>query len=120
MTQSYAHVLDGRRRGHQLPAARDELVDALALEQHDPRPAAVLDDRPEPGVAERPAAVAAREALARAVDVEVTDPAAEQVGDHRRLGDVLDRVAARLAVGLRGADEPAARPLADRVAGDAG
>ena len=119
MAELHTHILDRRRRGHQLPAAGDELVDALLLEQDDPRPAAVLHDRPEPRVAERPAPVAAREPLARPVDVGVAHPAAEQRGDHRGLRDVLDRIAPRLGVGLRGADEAAARPLADRVAGHA-
>ena len=40
-------LVDRRGRGHQLPAARDELVDGVALAQDDPRPPAVLDDGAE-------------------------------------------------------------------------
>jgi len=119
VVQAHAHLVDRRRRGHELPAARHQLVDPVALAQDDPRPPAVLDDRAERGVAQRPRAVTAREALRGAVDVGVPHPAREQLGDDGGLGDVLDGVDARLAVGLRGADQPPPRPLPDRGAGDA-
>ena len=70
-------------------------------------------------VRQRPRPVLLGQPLARAVDVDVPHAAGEQLRHHGRLVDVLDRVDARLALRLRGADEPAARPLADRVAGHA-
>ena len=76
--------------------------------------------RAERRLAERPVAVAPREPpLARRTSAWRT-PRSSSSRDDRRLGDVLDAVDVRLAVGLRRADVAPARPLADRVAGHAG
>src|SRR3954471_943999 len=97
VTQPHAHVVDGRRRRHELPAARHQLVGPVALAQDDARAATVLDDRAERRVAQRPSPIAAREALRGAVDVRMTYAAADQLSDDGGFIDVLERVDARLA-----------------------
>ena len=114
--QPQPHVLHLRRHRHQLPAARRQRVDLAVLAQQD-EPA--LRRGGERRLAQRPVAVVG-EVRDRPPDVAVADAAPQQLVDDHGLGDVLDRVHVRVAVGLRGADVAPARPLADRVAGHAG
>jgi hypothetical protein len=96
--QPQPHVVELGGGDHQLPAARREHVGRVVLAQHDARAAAARRGR-EPGVAERPVAVRAQP-LDRPPHLCVADAALEQRPHDGRLGDVLDGVDARLALGL--------------------
>lgn len=120
--QADADLAQRRWDGEALPAARVERVDGAVVAQHDPR-ARLVGGR-QPRVRERPGGLGvALAGLAQpgdgGVDRLVPDAARQQLGDDRRLADVLDAVDTRVAVRLRRADQPAPRPLADGRAGDA-
>ena len=114
--QPEVDLLEFRRRGHQLPAAGRQRVHLAVLAQEHEVPVARGGERCRRSAASRRSRRGARSPGGRAV----AHAAIEQLADDGRLGDVLDAVDVRLGRGLRRADVPPARPLADRVPGDAG
>src|SRR5829696_482213 len=114
-------LVDALDRDDALPAPRAELVPAALGVQEQPRAAALLDGA-QPCGDQRPGGGAVglgAQPLHGPADDRPPHAAVEQGPDDGRLGDVLDGVDARVALGLGGADVAAARPLPDRRAGHA-